>query len=371
MRDITVVKITLTVFVLFMIISCSTEPDETDYTVTFNANGASGTPPAPMKAYENTNYLVHLPGQGNLTYPSKIFYGWNIKADGTGIIYFPYVSEYTIMPQITENTIMYAQWVDQPFPPIQNLKLARSASADILSWDPVEGDFNLEDTDTINYLYDSKKFTTYVILRRATNAGMWTTNNFEPYGFSSKPNYNVTGRVDLSVGGTFEYIVALGVVTVKNFGSNFDVVLGSHSDVIHNIVSTSFIGGGNFMPAPTLFEVVVNLATSVTLSWRRATNLNSNPCLGFYVYYATDGNNLIQENFFIPYNENADYDLAFRHTYTKTVNPSTTYYFSVAAVYNDDRGQLATPIKVTTPDPPVIVTGVTATAYSSTCINLS
>jgi hypothetical protein len=376
-------RFTILMSLIVIIISCE-DYKEPEYIVTFNANGASGSPPSPMKAFNAYGasehlhyYTVNLPDQGNLIYKDKIFYGWNTKADGTGRLYFPYISEYSLTPQITKNTTMYAQWENTLFPPVQNLKLTLGNGFE-LSWDPVPRYQNLEDPFDI-YKYDGRKFITYVILRRATNAGSWTTNNFVPFGFSSEPNYRDT-RYDISAGGTFEYIVALGIVTaIKNLGSDYDVFLGSHSNISNgNMVGAGFVGAGNFMPAPTMFDVVVNSATSVTLSWRRAVNLNSHPCLGFYVFYnvvpsgsTIDGRNWVQENVFIPYNDDADFYTSFRHTYTKTTSPSTTYYFSVAAVYSDGRGELATPIQVTTPEPPIRVTGLTATAYLSTCINLS
>lgn len=358
-------------FLLILFVSCD-EYKNAEYTVTFNANGASGTPPESITVkerdydYAKGDYwdYIDLPDKGNLSYEGKLFYGWNVSANGTGRRYSPGSSF-----KVTSNVTLYAHWIDDTFPAPTNLSLLFDGLFN-LTWDAVEGYENLEDPNNM-YLYDGRKFVTYVILRRATNAGSWTTNNFVPFGFSSTSSYKNT-RWDISVGGTFEFMVALGIVTAKNNGANFDVVLGRHSNVsASNIVSTNIVGAGNFMPAPTMFSVVVNSATSVTLSWRRATNLNSYPCLGFYVFYKTDGGNWVQENVFIPYNNEADYSSSFRHIYTKTVSPLTTYYFSVAAVYSDGRGELATPISVKTPAPPLTVTGVTATAYSSTCIDIS
>jgi len=368
------VKRILYIIILSTVIFSCDEYKEPEYIVTFNANGAKGTPPPPMKAYdayEDFEYLswytVNLPDKGNLSYDGKIFYGWNTKADGTGEQYFPYTSEYSYKPEITQNTTMYAQWIDGLFPPVKNLKVTLGNGIE-LSWDSISGYSNFGEP---NNLYDGRKFVTYVILRRATNAGIWTTNNFIPFAISSKPSYRDT-RWDLSAGGTFEYIVALGLLTAKDYGSEFDIILGQHSNVSNTKTeSTNIIGAGNFMPAPTLFDVVVNSATSVTLSWRKAVNLISHPCLGFYVFIRKDGANWVQENVFIQYDDWADYDSSFRHTYTKNVSPSTTYSFSVAAVYSDGRGELATPITVTTPAPPLQVTGVKATAHSSTCIVVS
>jgi len=376
--------IIINIFILFFsIISC--EMDTKVYTITFHANGAIGSPPAPITVYErdydygNSDYwdYVPLPDKGNLKYEGKIFYGWNTKADGTGEQYFPSANKYSLYFEVKSNITLYAQWIDALFPPVQNLKLTPGDGM-VLSWDEVPGYTELKDIYSFNYLSDGTKFITYVVLRRATNAGSWTTRDFIPYAVTSKPYFRDT-RWDISIGGTFEYIVALGVATIKSLGSDVDVVLGSHSNISNSdTVGWGFIGTGNFMAAPTMFEVIVNSANSVTLSWRRAANLNSYPCLGFYVYYnivpqgsTVDGRNWVQENVFIPYNDTADFNTSFRHTYIKNVSPSSTYYFSVAGVWSDGRGQLATPIMITTPDPPITVTGLKATAYSSSCINLS
>jgi len=380
-------NVLIVILFLFSLIffSCEEYHDEATSIVTFHANDASGTPPSPMKvynAYANsgskylTFYTVDLPGKGNLYYEGKIFYGWNTKANGTGEQYFPTTTPYSPTPEIKEHTTMYAQWKDEYLPPVQNLNI-KIGDGFILTWDAVKTDLKIDDTAS-TYLHDGKKFITYVILRRATNAGVYSTNSFIPFGFSSTPTFRDT-RFDISAGGTFEYIVALGIVTYVNpnsTGDAYDIFLGSHSNV--STVGVGFVGAGNFMPAPTMFNVNVDSATSVTLSWRRATNLNSNPCLGFYVFSnvvpagtTIDGRNWKQENVLIPYNSDADYYTSFRHTYTMSVSPLTTYYFSIAAVYRDGRGELATPIQITTPELPIIVTGLSATAYSSTCINLS
>jgi uncharacterized repeat protein (TIGR02543 family) len=70
-------------------------------TVTYNANGGSGTPP------EDRSWLIgmelRLPDGGGLTRSGSIFDGWNTNADGTGINYY---SSYTP----TGNVTLYANW---------------------------------------------------------------------------------------------------------------------------------------------------------------------------------------------------------------------------------------------------------------------
>lgn len=75
----------------------------TTYTVTFNANGGSGTPPAAMTA--NSGSGIILPGQSSLTRSGYTFGGWNTNAVGTGTNYTA-GSSYSV----TGNTTLYAKW---------------------------------------------------------------------------------------------------------------------------------------------------------------------------------------------------------------------------------------------------------------------
>jgi uncharacterized repeat protein (TIGR02543 family) len=72
-------------------------------TVTYNANGADGLPPAPQAAY--TDSTITIPNQGALVKTGYSFGGWNTKADGTGTYYFA-GSSYTV----TGNITLYAMW---------------------------------------------------------------------------------------------------------------------------------------------------------------------------------------------------------------------------------------------------------------------
>ncbi|MCL2006843.1 MAG: InlB B-repeat-containing protein [Treponema sp.] len=73
------------------------------YTVTFNANGGSGTPPAALNAQAGTN--ITLPNAGNLTRSGFTFGGWNTNASGTG-------TNYQVGGSFTPsaNITLYARW---------------------------------------------------------------------------------------------------------------------------------------------------------------------------------------------------------------------------------------------------------------------
>jgi hypothetical protein len=79
------------------------------YTVTYNANGAGGTPPAPQKVIQNGS--IAAAGKGNLTNGNKNFDNWNTRADGLGI---SYNAGATLV--VSADMTLYAQWVDPSVP---------------------------------------------------------------------------------------------------------------------------------------------------------------------------------------------------------------------------------------------------------------
>ncbi|MDR1636299.1 MAG: InlB B-repeat-containing protein [Treponema sp.] len=82
----------------------------TQYTVSYNANGASGTPPAAQTV--DAGGSVTLAGQQGLRYTGYTFASWNTNAGGTGTSYSAGAS-YTPAASIT----LYAQWT--PGTPVQ------------------------------------------------------------------------------------------------------------------------------------------------------------------------------------------------------------------------------------------------------------
>ncbi|MDR1220295.1 MAG: InlB B-repeat-containing protein [Treponema sp.] len=77
--------------------------DPETYTVTYNANGGSGS--APSAQTVNAGSSVTLSGQGSLTYSGKTFNGWNTNSSGAGTAYAAGASL-----TVTGNITLYAQW---------------------------------------------------------------------------------------------------------------------------------------------------------------------------------------------------------------------------------------------------------------------
>jgi hypothetical protein len=82
-----------------------TDDDIPGFTVTFNANGATGgTPPASQKVYSGDS--ITAPNQGTLSYNERAFDGWNTRVNGSGDNYAPGTKI-----SITGNITLYANWV--------------------------------------------------------------------------------------------------------------------------------------------------------------------------------------------------------------------------------------------------------------------
>lgn len=76
------------------------------YTVTYNANTGTGDAPTDDTDYnDQTNFIVTVAGQGELTKKGYSFNGWNTAADGSGTAY---AAGATFI--IKSNVTLYAQW---------------------------------------------------------------------------------------------------------------------------------------------------------------------------------------------------------------------------------------------------------------------
>lgn len=85
------------------------EPPESRYTLTYNLNGAQGTPPQAQNNHISWTIVAQIPS--GVTPPAAdraYFMGWNTKADGTGTYYTPgrYLWLWT-------DTTLYAVWGNQ------------------------------------------------------------------------------------------------------------------------------------------------------------------------------------------------------------------------------------------------------------------
>ena len=86
----------------------SEEPDDTHFTVTYDANGGKGNVPADDRQY-NAGATVTVASKGDLARTGCTFKEWNTKPDGSGKGYMGDGSDSFV---INADTKLYAIWVD-------------------------------------------------------------------------------------------------------------------------------------------------------------------------------------------------------------------------------------------------------------------
>ncbi len=94
------------------------------YTVTFNANGAAGTPPDPLTVYEGDFFTV--PSCGSIYDDRYVFCGWRTNSYG-GTLYKP-----TEMVEISKDIVLYASWY---YSPLKYAYLSETDSYSVTKYD--------------------------------------------------------------------------------------------------------------------------------------------------------------------------------------------------------------------------------------------
>ena len=89
----------------YRVVVILTREYDPSYTVTYDANGGSGTAPSDANTYEADDPVTVL-GKNTLSKSGYIFTGWNTRANGTGIPYLPGET----MCTGSSNATLYAQW---------------------------------------------------------------------------------------------------------------------------------------------------------------------------------------------------------------------------------------------------------------------
>ncbi len=143
----------------------------TKYTVTYDVNGGSGTPPTEASKVAGTVFTVAA--AGSITPPEgKMFRGWNTQADGQGTGYDPKAQ--ITMPE--SNLILYAIWMDD-------------------SW-IVPAD--LEKVGTLNMKGDPG-FDSDSVANSDANQPRWLSYPGARFTFNANPNHEKPLQPDLQV----------------------------------------------------------------------------------------------------------------------------------------------------------------------------
>lgn len=100
--------LTLTLLFALVLTSCVNTQTATDFTVTYDANGAtSGTVPVDITTYKSDALVTALDNTGKLVKPGYAFRGWNTKADLSGTA----ISVDSTFRIKSESVTLYAKWV--------------------------------------------------------------------------------------------------------------------------------------------------------------------------------------------------------------------------------------------------------------------
>ena len=129
------------------------------YSVTYNANGGTGTVTDSNSPYVSGATVTVKSGDGlTAAYPDEVFDKWNTAANGSGT---DYAADSTF--SISANTTLYAQWKDDPTIPYTNVY-----SSDFELAEDFPSGSNYQSTAEVGP--NGKKWTVYYGTSSATNA---------------------------------------------------------------------------------------------------------------------------------------------------------------------------------------------------------
>ena len=210
------------------------------YTVTYHANGASGTAPAAQTVDPGT--VIALPGAGSMTYIGGTFDGWNTSAGGTGTSYAEGDS-YTV----NANTSFYARWLSEPITPpgatlVEQLAYIRNNAGDGVVYDIVVNNNEYIAPQTVSTM--GRNIT--VNIHSASPADVKTIQ-LEGQGHLFSVDTGITLKLqDIVLRGHSMNTKALVSV------GNGTLVLNSGAKVTQNTNTSSIEGGGIYVNGGTL-----------------------------------------------------------------------------------------------------------------------
>jgi uncharacterized protein (TIGR02145 family)/uncharacterized repeat protein (TIGR02543 family) len=231
------------------------DDDRPTYDVYFNANGAVGGAPLPVRTISGNN--ITLPDQVSMEKPGYSFAGWTKNKSGTGTIYAPH-SSYTV----TESVTLYAKWL-HIYTVTFNANGATSGSAPAAV---------TADSGTVITLPDRG-----TLVKTGYNFDGWNTNNDGTAYHTANSSYTVNGNVTL---------YAKWIASVPNTPTNVSATVASSSSIT---VSWSTVSGA------TGYYVYRSTSPSGTYSYATSTSstsfTNSGLSSGTTYYYKVSAYN--------------------------------------------------------------------------------
>ncbi|GBU29312.1 hypothetical protein R84B8_02876 [Treponema sp. R8-4-B8] len=258
------------------------------YSVTFNGNGASGTPPEAQTI--GSGEVIILPDIGSLNNPGNIFCGWCESPGGGGTIY-------TIgaIITVTRNMIFYAQWIDGSTPQYTVTFDGNTATGTPPSPQTVYRGISITIPDQGTLIKSGKVFSgwntlatgggtnyltgaTYTVNAYVTLYAKWVNETDAPQG-ENPPGSTVAEKLayianNAGDGTVFDIAVSsnvsMGPATVSTLGRNITVIIRSASSADIKTIQITGTGG-------TLFTVSNNITlkiSNITLRGSAFNNIN-------------------------------------------------------------------------------------------------
>ncbi|GHU99766.1 hypothetical protein FACS189483_09370 [Spirochaetia bacterium] len=201
------------------------------YTVSYNENGADGTPPAAQTAISGIS--VTIAGQDSLTSSGGTFTGWNTQANGLGTAH---AAGSTLIP--TGNITLYAQW-EFSF----NVSNAGTFSQAInaINSKAVNGTYTI--TITENFAYTAVTFTTNAIKTigiKGDADNHTISNNGNTVLFTIPKNITLILDANLTLNGNAK---SYSVVQISSGGG---LKMNAGSTITGAGASGVFVNGGSF-----------------------------------------------------------------------------------------------------------------------------
>jgi hypothetical protein len=249
------------------------DPSTPKFTVTFNGNGASGSPPAQQTVFSGSQMIT--PTQGSLTFSGRRFGGWNTLATGLGSSYAAGVSI-----EVSSNLTLYAMWFDSSEQQFTIAFYANGASGTPPSSKTASYGVSIILPDAGNLTFSGRTF-----------AG-WNTNSDGTGGnYAANSSYVVLGNAMLyakwSTGSADDSIVKS--IKLVNFPNNASMtILLSTSKTNYSSFRTNLVAGAQETIAygNDTFHVV-KVANSSGLTTTNWTGSGS-----YYVYIDGSGSSM-------------------------------------------------------------------------------
>jgi uncharacterized repeat protein (TIGR02543 family) len=293
--------------------------DADQYDVTYNLNGASGSPPATQKKIHGTTLALSTSVP---SWPGYSFLGWGTSPNAITVAYAP-GANYTANEDVT----LYAIWAkDISVNSSATATIARLGQTALFKFTPSTSGkyyfYSIGSADTYGHLYSSPATSMTQLL--SNDDGGENTNFQYSYSFSAGTTYylgvryynnNTIGSVNVTLGGTYEIA--------------YNAAPGSNAPPSQEKIHGQTLVLSSLRPTPQTGESFNNWKASNGTSYEAGANYTANEATTLTAQYSVDNYRVSYNNNGIFSFVNADYELAYDSPTpaAPTVSDNSDYHF--------------------------------------------